>query len=99
MDLMNEAMKRRKANGLEITITVQKPGAAGKEAQMAADKGSDLAPNPMGEEMEAEEAKMDPDKGEEMAEGEMMGSEPMRKGSVSDRAHQMMMAKMKGKKA
>jgi hypothetical protein len=42
MDMMNEAMKRRKNQGFEVKIHVEPAGA--HEAQEA-DQGSDLAPN------------------------------------------------------
>lgn len=101
MDLMNEAMKRRKSKGLEVVITVQEPGANGKAAQMAADKTSDLAPNPMDD---TEPDPNDPNEAQEVKDGEspddlMMSVAPARQGSLSSAAHDAMKAKMpKGKK-
>lgn len=92
--IMNEAMKRRKANGLEITITVEEPNAKGKEAQALADKSSDLAPNPTDEVEGAEHEQIEGEMGEEPAFG---ADEPMRKHSLTGRAHEAMKAKLKGK--
>lgn len=89
--IMNEAMKRRKANGLEITITVEEPNAKGKEVQALADKSSDLAPNP------TDDAQGDEHEELEGAEPMFGEEEPMRKQSLTGRAHEAMKAKMKGK--
>ncbi len=99
MDIMNEAMKRRKANGLEITITVEHPGAKGKAAQDLADKTSDLAPNPSDE---SEPDPMDPNEPAEIAAGEPAekpfgAHEPMHAKSLSGRAHEAFKSKLKGK--